>query len=72
MNTNDELKVILANNAIKWNKEESQDRALIYVDDFLNELKSKFKLLPIQNVTNRTSVDTIEPEQECGTPYYEL
>ena len=27
-----------------------QDRAFIYVDDFLNEVESKFKLLPIPDV----------------------
>jgi hypothetical protein len=50
MNTKDELIKILVNNAQGWNKEESQDRALIYVDDFLNEVESKFKLLPIPDV----------------------
>lgn len=52
MNTKDELIKILVNNAQSWNKEESQDRALIYVDDFLNEVESKFKLLPIPDVNN--------------------
>lgn len=46
------LKEIIANNAIEYNKEESQDRAFIYVDDFINELKSKFKLLNLHSVSN--------------------
>jgi hypothetical protein len=32
----------------------------------------KLKILDLQNVTNRTSVSKVNPEQECGTPYYEL
>ena len=32
----------------------------------------RFEKLHLQNVTSRTSDETIEPEQECGTPYYEL
>ena len=34
--------------------------------------QQQLNLLNIPVVTNRTSVDSIEPEQECGTPYYEL
>ena len=54
MNTKDELIKILVSNAQSWNKEETQDRAFIYVDDFLNEVESKFKLLPIPDVVGRS------------------
>ena len=49
----DELKEMLVNNAASWGKKEGDDMAEIYVDDFLNELLSKFKLLPI-NVVSKT------------------
>ena len=53
MNTRDEVKGMIANNAASWKTEEiTDDMADIYVDDFLNELIGKFKLLPIQNVSN--------------------
>ncbi len=53
MNTRDELKEMIVNNAASWRKEENtDDMAEIYVDDFLNELLGKFKLLPIQNASN--------------------
>jgi hypothetical protein len=32
-------------NIIEWDKGESQDKALIYVDDFIKELQAKLKLL---------------------------
>jgi len=47
----DELKEMLVNNAANWGKKEGDDMAEIYVDDFLNELLSKFKLLPIHAVS---------------------
>ena len=51
MNTRDELKEMIVSHAASWKNEEGKDdMADIYVDDFLNELLSKFKLLPIQNV----------------------
>lgn len=36
--TRDDIVRLLVDNSIEWNKEESQDRAFIYVDDFVNEL----------------------------------
>ena len=51
MKTKDELKEMLVNNAASWGKKEGDDMAEIYVDDFLNELLSKFKLLPIHDVS---------------------
>ena len=52
METKDELKEMLVNNAASWGKKEGDDMAEIYVDDFLNELLSKFKLLPIPVVSD--------------------
>ena len=51
MEIKDELKEMLVNNAASWGKKEGDDMAEIYVDDFLNELLSKFKLLPIHDVS---------------------
>ena len=53
MEIKDELKEMLVNNAASWGKKEGDDMAEIYVDDFLNELLSKFKLLPIHDVSQQ-------------------
>ena len=45
MEIKDELKEMLVNNAASWGKKEGDDMAEIYVDDFLNELLSKFNTL---------------------------
>lgn len=45
LNIKDELKEMLVNNAASWSKKESEDMAEIYVDDFLNELLTKFNLI---------------------------
>lgn len=58
METRDELKEMLVNNAASWKKEEGEDdMADIYVDDFLNELLSKFELLPIPIVVPSTLLE---------------
>lgn len=54
MITDNEIKELLVSNAIEWNKEESQDRAFIYVDDFVKELQAKLKLLGIGVVVGRS------------------
>lgn len=54
MITDNQIKEILVSNAIEWNKEESQDRAFIYVDDFVKELQGKLKLLGIADVVGRS------------------
>ena len=54
MITDNQIKEILVSNAIEWNKEESQDRAFIYVDDFVKELQAKLKLLGIADVVGRS------------------
>lgn len=53
MKTKDKLKEMLVSNAASWSKKEGDDMAEIYVDDFLNELLSKFKLLPIHVINKR-------------------
>lgn len=61
MNTRDELKEMIVNNAASWRKEENtDDMAEIYVDDFINELLGKFKLLPIHNVCQLYTIEDIE------------
>lgn len=45
------------------------------LDEFMEDVIIATMLvnkLPIHIVTNRTSVTKVIPEQECGTPYYEL
>ena len=59
METKDELKEMLINNAASWGKKEGDDMAEIYVDDFLNELLSKFKLLPIPVVSDMLTVKEV-------------
>lgn len=39
--TKEEIKEILVSNAREWRKELAQDVAVIYVDDFIEELLSK-------------------------------
>ena len=72
MEIKDELKEMLVNNAASWGKKEGDDMAEIYVDDFLNELLSKFKLLPIHVVVksfdcgnNRVNGD-VKCLEQCG------
>jgi len=65
MNTRDELKEMIVNNAASWRKEENtDDMAEIYVDDFLNELLGKFKLLPIDNVSQRSELLAFAKEMQ--------
>ena len=56
MKTRDELKEMLINNAASWGDKEGDEMAEIYVNDFLDELLGKFKLLPIQNVSQRSEL----------------
>lgn len=44
--TEEKIKQILVNNSISWNKTESQDRAEIYVDDFVKELLEAITVTP--------------------------
>ena len=60
MITDNQIKEILVSNAIEWNKEESQDRAFIYVDDFVKELQAKLKLLGIGGVVKSFYCDNTE------------
>lgn len=57
MEIRDELKEMIVNNTASWKKEEGKDEmADIYVDDFLNELLSKFKLFAITSVGTHVCV----------------
>ncbi len=53
METRDELKEMLVNNAASCGNKEGDEMAEIYVDDFINELLGKFNLLPIPVVISR-------------------
>ena len=57
----------------RWMSKKGYDRrASKDVAPIIVEYLSEFKLLDLHSVTNRTSVSKVNPEQECGTPYYEL
>lgn len=73
MEIKDELKEMIVNNAASWSKKEGDDIAEIYVDDFINELLSKFKLLTIPVVSNCTTCnDEINYKGVCEMCYFEL
>lgn len=58
MEIRDELKEMIVNNAARWKKENGKDEmADIYVDDFLNELLSKFKLFAITDVSTTVNCE---------------
>ena len=45
MMSKSEIESMLVRNSIEWNKEETQDRAFIYVDDFIEELWIKLNTI---------------------------
>lgn len=67
METRDELKEMLVNNAASWGNKEGDEMAEIYVDDFINELLGKFNLLPIPVVVNSVCPNCKTPRP----PHYE-
>jgi len=44
----------------------------LFLNDIQTYEREQLQALNIAVVTNRTSVSKVNPEQECGTPYYEL